>query len=103
MRPQLKILFEIEALPILEKKNWKNLLEEEGGGGGGGWHPPPLAIGGLKTICIKQIVSKAETSLLTHELWYNLYQILNTVFPYSNQAKLSASPGCSGKLRPKVV
>ena len=32
-----------KALPIQEKKNWKNLL---------GWHPtpppPPLAIGGLK-------------------------------------------------------
>ena len=44
MRLQLKILFEIKALPFPEK-NWKNLLG--GGGGGGVASTPPLAIGGL--------------------------------------------------------
>ena len=46
---------------------------------------------------MKQIVSlKAEMSL---SLQYYPYQILNTVFPHSNRAMLSASLGCSGKLR----
>ena len=46
MRLQLKILFEIKALPIPEKKNWKNLLR---GGGVVKDKENLLAIRGLKT------------------------------------------------------
>ena len=54
----------------------------------------------LKTKCMKQI---ASLRLKCHyQLWYYLYQILNTVSHHNNQAMFSASPGCSGQLRFKV-
>ena len=42
MRLQIKILFEIKAISILERKTGKPV--------GGEWHLPPLAIGGLLFI-----------------------------------------------------
>ena len=58
MRLRLKILFEIETLPIPEE-NWKNLLE------GRGWHPAPLGYRRVKLVYMDLLLCSKNPYIIT--------------------------------------